>query len=98
MQPIVISLRDVPVRFDAALSSMSSQHRSSSAVRSSNLEEYITWQSFFVGGSKDGEKGVVPYGFSKSRADTALGPEFYTGGSWNCRVSAGPPDGPGRHA
>ncbi len=32
----------------------------------------------YVGGSKDGEKGVVPYGFSKSRADTALGPEFYT--------------------
>lgn len=32
----------------------------------------------YVGGSKDGEKGVVPCGFSKSRADTALGPEFYT--------------------
>ncbi len=32
----------------------------------------------YVGGSKDGEKGVVPYGFSKSRADTALEPEFYT--------------------
>jgi len=31
----------------------------------------------YVGGSKDGEKGVVPYGFSKSRADTALG-QFYT--------------------
>jgi len=42
----------------------------------------------YVGGSKDGEKGVVPYGFSKSRADTALGPEFTRSGSWNCRVSA----------
>ncbi|GAB3052223.1 hypothetical protein [Stenotrophomonas tumulicola] len=32
----------------------------------------------YVGGSKDGDKGVMPYGFSKSRADTALGPEIYT--------------------
>ncbi len=32
----------------------------------------------YVGGSKDGDKGVVPYGFSKSRADTAQGPEIYT--------------------
>ncbi len=32
----------------------------------------------YVGGSKDGDRGVVPLGFSKSRADTALGPEFYT--------------------
>ncbi len=42
----------------------------------------------YVGGSKDGEKGVVPYGFSKSRADTALGPEFYTERFMDCRVSA----------
>jgi len=32
----------------------------------------------YVGGSKDGDKGIVPYGFSKSRADTAQGPEIYT--------------------
>lgn len=32
----------------------------------------------YVGGSKDGDKGVVPHGFSKSRADTDLGPEIYT--------------------
>jgi len=32
----------------------------------------------YVGGSKDGDKGVVPWGFSKSRAETAMGPEFYT--------------------
>ncbi|MCW4455525.1 hypothetical protein OK348_12060 [Flavobacterium sp. MXW15] len=32
----------------------------------------------YVGGSKDGDKGVVPYGFSKSQADTELGPEIYT--------------------
>ncbi len=31
----------------------------------------------YIGGSKDGDKGVVPYGFSKTRADTADGPEFY---------------------
>ncbi|MEE7546101.1 hypothetical protein HF319_02745 [Xanthomonas sp. Kuri4-1] len=31
----------------------------------------------YVGGSKDGDKGVVPYGFSKSRAMTAAGPEVY---------------------
>ncbi|HCV95633.1 hypothetical protein D3C87_477080 [compost metagenome] len=32
----------------------------------------------YVGGSKDGDKGLVPHGFSKSRADTASGPEIYT--------------------
>lgn len=32
----------------------------------------------YVGGSKDGDKGVVPHGFSKSRADTDAGPEIYT--------------------
>ncbi|RRU10145.1 hypothetical protein [Stenotrophomonas sp. 278] len=32
----------------------------------------------YVGGSKDGDKGVVPLGFSKSQADTAQGPEIYT--------------------
>jgi hypothetical protein len=32
----------------------------------------------YVGGSKDGDKGLVPHGFSKSRADTAAGPEIYT--------------------
>ena len=32
----------------------------------------------YVGGSKDGDKGVVPHGFSKSRADTLDGPEIYT--------------------
>ncbi len=31
----------------------------------------------YIGGSKDGDKGVVPYGFSKTRADTEHGPEFY---------------------
>ena len=31
----------------------------------------------YIGGSKDGDKGVVPYGFSKTRADTAHGPEVY---------------------
>jgi len=32
----------------------------------------------YVGGSKDGDKGVVPHGFSKSRAETDTGPEIYT--------------------
>jgi len=32
----------------------------------------------YVGGSKDGDKGLVPHGFSKSQADTELGPEIYT--------------------
>ena len=31
----------------------------------------------YVGGSKDGEKGVVPYGFSRSKTMTANGPEIY---------------------
>ncbi len=31
----------------------------------------------YIGGSKDGEKGVVPYGFSKTRRDTEAGPEIY---------------------
>lgn len=31
----------------------------------------------YIGGSKDGDKGVVPYGFSKTRMDTDQGPEFY---------------------
>jgi len=31
----------------------------------------------YIGGSKDGEKGVVPYGFSKTRRDTGAGPEIY---------------------
>jgi len=31
----------------------------------------------YVGGSKDGDKGVVPYGFSKSRTMTPAGPEVY---------------------
>lgn len=31
----------------------------------------------YVGGSKDGEKGVVPYGLNKSMAMTEAGPEFY---------------------
>ncbi len=31
----------------------------------------------YVGGSKDGEKGLVPYGFSRSMAMTEGGPEFY---------------------
>lgn len=42
-------------------------------------QEYATTMAVFlyVGGSKDGEKGVVPYGFSKTRADTEHGPEIY---------------------
>lgn len=32
----------------------------------------------YVGGSKHGDKGVIPWGFSKSRADTEQGPEIYT--------------------
>lgn len=32
---------------------------------------------FYVGGSKDGEKGVVFYGFSKFCVDIVLGLEFY---------------------
>lgn len=31
----------------------------------------------YVGGSKDGDKGVVPYGFKKARTMTQHGPEFY---------------------
>ncbi|MFC6838802.1 hypothetical protein [Xanthomonas theicola] len=31
----------------------------------------------YIGGSKDGEKGVMPYGFSKSMKQTASGPEIY---------------------
>jgi hypothetical protein len=31
----------------------------------------------YVGGSKDGEKGVMPYGFSKSMAMTDAGREVY---------------------
>jgi len=31
----------------------------------------------YVGGSKDGEKGLVPYGFSRSMAMTETGPEIY---------------------
>lgn len=31
----------------------------------------------YVGGSRDGEKGVLPYGFSKTRMDTEAGPEIY---------------------
>lgn len=31
----------------------------------------------YIGGSKDGDKGVLPYGFSKTRADTENGPEIY---------------------
>ncbi|MBD9537700.1 hypothetical protein ATCM_08600 [Stenotrophomonas sp. ATCM1_4] len=31
----------------------------------------------YIGGSKDGDKGVLPYGFSKTRADTENGPEVY---------------------
>lgn len=31
----------------------------------------------YVGGSKDGEKGVIPYGLKKSMAMTESGPEFY---------------------
>ncbi|AOA72679.1 hypothetical protein [Stenotrophomonas rhizophila] len=32
----------------------------------------------YVGGSKDGDKGLVPHGFTKSRADTDIGTEIYT--------------------
>lgn len=32
----------------------------------------------YVGGSKDGDKGLVPHGFSKSRTETDQGPEIYT--------------------
>lgn len=31
----------------------------------------------YIGGSKDGEKGVMPYGFSKSMKQTDAGPEIY---------------------
>jgi len=31
----------------------------------------------YIGGSRDGKKGVVPYGFSKTRMDTEDGPEIY---------------------
>lgn len=31
----------------------------------------------YIGGSRDGEKGVVPYGFSKTCMDTDDGPEIY---------------------
>lgn len=31
----------------------------------------------YIGGSKDGDKGVLPYGFRKTRADTEHGPEIY---------------------
>ena len=31
----------------------------------------------YVGGSKDGEKGVVPYGFTKSMATGEAGREVY---------------------
>lgn len=31
----------------------------------------------YIGGSKDGEKGVVPYGFSKTQTDTERGREIY---------------------
>lgn len=31
----------------------------------------------YVGGSKDGDKGVVPYGFNKTRTMTKTGPEIY---------------------
>lgn len=31
----------------------------------------------YVGGSKDGDKGVVPYGFTKSMTQTDAGPEIY---------------------
>jgi len=32
----------------------------------------------YFGGSKDGDKGLVPHGFSKSQAETDIGPEIYT--------------------
>jgi hypothetical protein len=31
----------------------------------------------YVGGSKDGEKGVMPYGLSKLQAQGESGPEIY---------------------
>jgi len=31
----------------------------------------------YIGGSKDGQKGVMPYGFSKSMKETDEGPEIY---------------------
>ncbi|MBB5944048.1 MULTISPECIES: hypothetical protein [Xanthomonas] len=31
----------------------------------------------YIGGSKDGEKGVMPYGFRKSMKETEAGPEIY---------------------
>ncbi|QNH16883.1 hypothetical protein HEP74_02018 [Xanthomonas sp. SS] len=31
----------------------------------------------YIGGSKDGQKGVMPYGFSKSMKETDKGPEIY---------------------
>ncbi|UKE45623.1 hypothetical protein [Xanthomonas cerealis] len=31
----------------------------------------------YIGGSKDGQKGVMPYGFSKSMQETDAGPEIY---------------------
>lgn len=31
----------------------------------------------YIGGSKDGEKGVMPYGFRKSMKETKAGPEIY---------------------
>ncbi|HHW4679671.1 MAG TPA: hypothetical protein ACQGQH_09645 [Xylella sp.] len=31
----------------------------------------------YVGGSKDGDKGIVPHGFNKARAMTKAGPEVY---------------------
>ena len=46
----------------------------------------------YIGGSKDGDMGVVPYGFSKTRMDTDNGPEIYvermldTGGRGRMRV------------
>jgi len=32
----------------------------------------------YVGGSRDVNKNLVPHGFTKSRADTDVGPEIYT--------------------
>ncbi len=45
----------------------------------SDQQEYISSMTvvLYIGGSKDGEKGVVPYGFSKTQADTARGREIY---------------------
>jgi len=31
----------------------------------------------YIGGSRNGEKSVLPYGFSKTRVDTQHGPEIY---------------------